>query len=39
MKSKNIKNDVILIGAEQDITLELERSGYKVLGYFGKKKK
>lgn len=38
MKSKNIKNDVILIGAEQDIILELKRSGYKILGYFGKKK-
>ncbi|MDA9650966.1 hypothetical protein N9T21_03840 [Candidatus Pelagibacter sp.] len=38
MKSKNKKYDVVLIGAEQDIIFELNRSKHRILGYFGKKK-
>ena len=30
---------VILIGTEEDIIFELENSGYKIVGYFGNKKK
>ena len=31
--------DVILIGAEEDIILELNNSNYKIHGFFGNKKK
>ena len=31
--------EIILIGLEQDMILELLKSKYKILGYFGNKKK
>ena len=34
-----ISNDIILIGAEEDIILELNNSEHKILGFFGNKKK
>ena len=33
------KKKVILIGTEEDIIFELDNADYKILGYFGNKKK